>query len=302
MARSISEATRDQFLHVLELSPRRKCLGEVQRSERLPRRVHRIPLLVRMQQGRGPLPLLPPDADALRRIIEEPARAAGLRFEERDGKSLADRIRTDAAAHAELLPLLEYVLRELFEQRKDGKLLWDVYEQLGGVEGALAKQAEATFEALPRDARESLARVLKWSRPSGNQPVRRAWNRVIRQQAPLDRSRRPPPLRKLVDALRRPRASSPRARPMRPDRHGRARGSPARLAAGVGLGGHNRDFLRVRARIAARLQEGSPLLEGDPLLDAAKAHLALDREAFTAQQREFIEASIRGAEAPAATA
>ena len=54
----------------------------------------------------------------------------------------------------------------------------------------------------------------------------------------------------------------------------------------------NRDFLLVRARLAARLQAGSPLLEGDPLFEAARAHLARKGEGFTAAQRQFIEDSV----------
>ena len=75
-----------------------------------------------------------------------------LRFEERDGLSLADRILRDAASHAELLPLVEFVLRELYERRTaTDRLTHAAYDALGGVEGALASRAEAAFRALPGD-------------------------------------------------------------------------------------------------------------------------------------------------------
>ena len=61
---------------------------------------------------------------------------------------------------------------------------------------------------------------------------------------------------------------------------------------------NNRDFLRVRARVEARMREHSPLLEDDPLLDSAKGHLAL--KAFDspgdAQIRRFVEESVNQAE------
>ncbi len=55
---------------------------------------------------------------------------------------------------------------------------------------------------------------------------------------------------------------------------------------------NNRDFLHTRARIAARMQEGSPLLDGDPLLEAAKAHLLTNSSGFAAAQREWIKKAV----------
>jgi len=65
----------------------------------------RLPGLMKMKDGHGQIDLLPPAADALRRLIEQPAKLAGLRFEQWEGWSLADRILTNATPHAELLPL-----------------------------------------------------------------------------------------------------------------------------------------------------------------------------------------------------
>jgi len=119
------------------------------------------PSLVRLLENRGPLPVLPPGPDALQRIIEEPARLAGLRFEESKGVSLASRILRDAAAHAELLPLVEFVLRELFESRTaDGLLTAAVYERLGGVEGAVGQKAEEAFLSLGPESQAAFAEVL----------------------------------------------------------------------------------------------------------------------------------------------
>jgi WD40 repeat protein len=120
------------------------------------------PSLLRLLEGRGPMPVLPPSADSLQRLIEEPARLAGLRFEERGGLSLAHRILRDAVAHAELLPLLEYVLRELYEQscKTNRCLTFASYEDLGGLEGAVGRQAESAFNSLPGDAQAALPELL----------------------------------------------------------------------------------------------------------------------------------------------
>lgn len=94
------------------------------------------PTLVQLKAGLGTVEVLPPAPDALRRLIEDPARLAGLHFEQQGGHSLSDRILRDAAAHRELLPLVEYVLRELFEQRADDhRLTFAVYTRLRGCGG-----------------------------------------------------------------------------------------------------------------------------------------------------------------------
>ncbi|MES2438564.1 MAG: AAA family ATPase [Verrucomicrobiota bacterium] len=120
------------------------------------------PALVRMKEGRGLLDVLPPQPDAIARLIEEPARLAGLTFEEKNGQRLSSRILRDAVHHAELLPLLEFVLLELSNHTDDkNQLTHAAYDILGGVEGALRRKAEATFKTLPKDAQESLGQVLQ---------------------------------------------------------------------------------------------------------------------------------------------
>ncbi|MDB6138899.1 MAG: hypothetical protein JWO94_1971 [Verrucomicrobiaceae bacterium] len=159
---AISDNARREFLEAVEALARSGhvwVLATV-RSD-FWAQVQSEPALVRMTEGGGLLPVLAPETDALRRLIEEPARLAGLAFELRDGQSLADRILRDAAAHAELLPLLEYVLRELFEQRTGQRLLtWQAYEKLGGVEGALKKCAADVFATLSIEARAALLEIL----------------------------------------------------------------------------------------------------------------------------------------------
>ena len=73
--------------------------------------------LVRLKSAGAQFDLLPPEADAVRRMIELPAALAGLKYEVAGNSSVADRILRDIASQAELLPLLEDFLRELFERR-----------------------------------------------------------------------------------------------------------------------------------------------------------------------------------------
>ncbi len=255
------------------------------------------PALLRMKEGRGMLDVLPPGTDALQRVIEEPARLAGLTFEAHNGQSLSSRILKDAAPYAELLPLLEFVLTELYHHRTDHQLTFASYESLGGVEGALATTAEKTFLSLSPAAQQSLGAVLQSLVTLGDEGKETGMEKPVRQHAPLSAFGDDTVARQLIDAFVTARLFTainvndeatvtlahesllrvwPRAVKWRED---------------------DIDFLRTRSRIAARLKEGSPLLKGDPLLDTAKAFLATRADAFTGKQREYIQACVEAANA-----
>ena len=86
-------------------------------------------MLMAMKGSGGQFSVQVPGVDALRRLITEPARLAGLKYEERDGKTLDSVILDDASQHLELLPLLEYLLLELFRARtRDNVLTFAAYE------------------------------------------------------------------------------------------------------------------------------------------------------------------------------
>src|SRR6266567_4433579 len=58
------------------------------------------------------------------------------------------------------LPLLQFTLEQLFVRRNDHLLTYQAYTEIGGVKGALAKQAESTYAALPSEEHRKLARSL----------------------------------------------------------------------------------------------------------------------------------------------
>ncbi len=88
-------------------------------------------------------------------IIKGPARAADLAFEEQNGRSLADVIRT-AAGGPDALPLLQMTLKRLFDSRDGNRLTCAAYERMGGLEGAIAAHAEEVFKALSPQAQSRL--------------------------------------------------------------------------------------------------------------------------------------------------
>lgn len=102
------------------------------------------------------------DEAALRQIIEEPARLAGVQFEiDKQGISLVDRLLTDMRGNIDALPLLEFVLQGLFQQKSvAGIMSYASYDQLGGLLGAIGQQAEQVFAELSTEEQDSLTRLL----------------------------------------------------------------------------------------------------------------------------------------------
>jgi len=127
-------------------------------------RIPTLPSLVALSAGEGTYLLAPPDAADIGQIIRLPAREAGLRFEidERAGHSLDEVIREAAAKDPASLPLLEYLLDQLWHQRSaDGMLTFGSYEALKGLEGAIGERAEQVLRDLPDTVREAFPSVLR---------------------------------------------------------------------------------------------------------------------------------------------
>src|SRR4051794_28310042 len=95
--------------------------------------------------------LEPLQREALRAVIQGPARVAGIGVDE----GLVARL-VDDTESGDALPLLAYALAELADGvGRGGQLLASRYEQLGGVQGALAAQADAALiEAASATGRE----------------------------------------------------------------------------------------------------------------------------------------------------
>ena len=94
--------------------------------------------------------------EELKRAITEPAAKVGLGFE--DG--LVDRILEEVGNEPGNLPLLEFLLTELWARRERGLLTHGAYAEIGGVKGAIATRAEAELERLTPEQREALRRVM----------------------------------------------------------------------------------------------------------------------------------------------
>jgi tetratricopeptide (TPR) repeat protein len=124
--------------------------------------VHRLEAYADLMQSLGrnaPYTLLSPRPDELAEMIREPAKAAGLIWEERDGVSLDQELLRDATGNPEALPLLEYTLAELYE-RRDGPLLrWSAYG--GGLKGALISAADEVVDGAGGDVDAAFRDVMR---------------------------------------------------------------------------------------------------------------------------------------------
>jgi len=85
--------------------------------------------------------VMPLSADELEAAIVKPATRVGVAFE----PGLVATIIGDVHYQPGALPLLQYALTELFEQRTDRTMTHDVYQALGGATGALARRAEELY-------------------------------------------------------------------------------------------------------------------------------------------------------------
>jgi len=249
------------------------------RSDFYPR-IANYPKLGALKEGAGQYDLMPPTASEIGQMIRLPANAAGLHFEEDPAsiERLDDMLRDAAAGHRAILPLLQFTLEELYQRRtEDGLLTLAAYRELGGVEGSLAKRAEAVFKQLPDDVEAELPRVLNELVSIGhdvNAPIGR--KRAPRSELAGGKSRL------LVDAFVDNRLF---VTELADD------GSAVVTVAHEALLWHwprvtdwvaqNRESLRIRARIAAAAQRwdaekrphdlllpaGKPLIEAETLLE-----------------------------------
>ena len=98
----------------------------------------------------------PMTREELPRVIELPARRAGLRVEPKLVTALVD----DVADEPGGLPLLSTALLELWQERSDRTLRHASYEASGGVKAAVARLAERAYERLSEPQRERARTIM----------------------------------------------------------------------------------------------------------------------------------------------
>jgi len=104
--------------------------------------------------------LAPPSLADYRDIIRRPALAAGLTFEMNERRDLAAEIESEAGGEG-ALPMIAFLLEQLFRERQDDLLTFETYDRLGGAAGALAEHGDEVVCALSAVVQDAFPRVVR---------------------------------------------------------------------------------------------------------------------------------------------
>jgi hypothetical protein len=165
-AQGVSDTERAAFaesINQLTATGRVWCVGTLRAD--LYELLLKQPVLKALKEAGASLDLGPPGAAELTDIVRAPAAAAGLVFETNAQEGhLDERLLADAKT-ADSLPLLQFTLRQLYDRRVEAagemRLTHAVYDELGGLAGAIAAEAERAVSSLPPQAVASLPRLLR---------------------------------------------------------------------------------------------------------------------------------------------
>jgi formylglycine-generating enzyme required for sulfatase activity len=126
--------------------------------------LQQLPGLLALAPAEARYVLSSPKPSEIAQMVRFPAREAGLRFEvdAATGIGLDDTIEQAASRNAAALPLLSFLLDQLWQLRTEsGTLTYEAYRRLGGLEGSLGRRAAEVFEAQSEDVRRALPDVIR---------------------------------------------------------------------------------------------------------------------------------------------
>jgi WD40 repeat protein/energy-coupling factor transporter ATP-binding protein EcfA2 len=112
------------------------------------------PIGVELQRFKPEI-LCPMTRQELRDAIEKPAEKMSVNIEE----CLTERILDAVCGEPGLLPCLEFSLTQLWEKQHKKQLNHSAYQQIGGVEKALANHAEEIFDGLDAQEQQQVQRI-----------------------------------------------------------------------------------------------------------------------------------------------
>ena len=113
----------------------------------------------------------PMSAAEVHDAITIPAEQVGVRWE----PALVSRLVAETIDQPGSLPLLQFALAELFERRSGAMVTAESYDELGGLEGSLSRQAEETYEGFDGADRAAVRRLFSRlvTPGEGNEDTRR---------------------------------------------------------------------------------------------------------------------------------
>lgn len=92
----------------------------------------------------------PMSPDEIERVITQPARQARVEIDH----SVVAKLVAESTQQPGALPLLEFALTELYDNRIGNKINTDAYAAMGGLQKALASQADKVFKSLTKEQQE----------------------------------------------------------------------------------------------------------------------------------------------------
>src|SRR5262245_56399696 len=108
------------------------------------------------QYDAGRIAITPPSAAELRQAIEGPAALVGLKFE----AGVIDRLIQELLGEPAGLPLLQFTLLRLWEERHPNRVAMASYARVGGGRQALARAADAVYDAMIPEDQTTARRIL----------------------------------------------------------------------------------------------------------------------------------------------
>jgi len=120
------------------------------------------PAIARLKQGAGTFTLGIPSQSELAEILQGPARMAGFQYETSDQYgSLKREILSKASNVAQALPLMQFLLHRMYEDREEQLLTWESYHRQGGLVGAISVHADKVMAGLPAPLADALPGLLE---------------------------------------------------------------------------------------------------------------------------------------------
>lgn len=168
------QAFVDNLLNLLQVRTHRHIIILTMRTD-YESYLNKLPLLHGLME-QGMIRITAMNAAELRDAIEKPAASIGLKFEE----GLVDEVIREILGEPAALPLLQFALLQLWENRERNRITWETYRRLGGVMKALANTADFLYASLLPEEQLTVKRILlRLVRPSEGLEVTR--NRVRRR-------------------------------------------------------------------------------------------------------------------------
>ena len=99
--------------------------------------------------------VIPMTTEEITEAITEPAKGVGVTIE----PPLIGAITADIADQPTALPLLQYALTELFEQRNGRFMTLATYKAIGGITGALTRRAESLYQRMDKGEQQRIHQI-----------------------------------------------------------------------------------------------------------------------------------------------